>query len=200
MKKIKKITKSDIFFFTLGALVFSSISVVFAYSINATNVGITPTETSWQVDNVYDALEYIHDVDLEILMSLSSDKFNGTYKQAHGTSSNNLTSNFTKGTYFIMLYYSYGGGVQANNYSSITADKIGITPTNGTCKVIDGGMYQSGGNSVAYSSNYRFRNIFRYSFYMCSFTDNGSVVTSTYGTNQYDPDTYVMRYIKIREY
>ena len=200
MKKNNKITKYDIFFFVLGAIIFSSINIVFAYTLNATNVGFTPTEKDWQVDNVYDALEYIHNVDLEVLMSLSSDKVNGTYKQAHGSSSNNLSANFTKGTYFIMLYYSYGGGVQATNYSSITADAIGITPTNGTCNKVDGATYQSGGNSVAYSSNYRFRNILRFGFYICNFTSNGSVVTSTYGTNNYDPDTYVMRYIKIREY
>ncbi|MBR1416336.1 MAG: hypothetical protein IJ572_00770 [Bacilli bacterium] len=132
-------------------------------------------------------------------MALDSNDVQGTYKQAHASSSNSLSANFTRGKYFVMLYYSYGGGIQANNYSSISQGGIGLTPTNGTCTTIDSYFYGSGGNSVAYSSNYRFNNTLRFGFFLCDFKENGSVTSTTYATNNYDPDTYVMRYIRLKD-
>ena len=197
---MKKILSSSIFLFILGAIIFSFLGTILAYSLTANDIAFRSKDESFTIDNVNDVLEYIHDVSIESLMNLNSSDVNGTYKQAHGTSSNNITASFSKGKYFIFLIYAYGGGIQANNYSSITASGIGLTPTNGTCKSVDSATFESGGNSVAYSSNYRFRNILRFSFYICDFYTNGSISTSTYGTNNYDPDTYVMRYIKIKNY
>ena len=53
---MKKLLKSRLFFFILGALVFS-ISAVFAYSYFAQGVGFVPSDTSWNVDNIKDALD-----------------------------------------------------------------------------------------------------------------------------------------------
>ena len=197
---MKKVLNSSIFFFILGATIFSFLGVVIASSLSANDIAFTYKDSAFTIDNVNDVLEYIHDVSIESLMNLNNVNVSGTYKQAHSASSNNITANFNKGKYFIFLIYSYGGGVQANNYSSITASGIGLTPTNGTCNIVDGATFESGGNSVAYSSNYRFRNILKFSFYICDFYKNGSISTSTYSTNNYDPDTYVMRYIKVKNY
>ncbi|MBR1416339.1 MAG: H-type lectin domain-containing protein [Bacilli bacterium] len=53
-----KILKIKIFYFILGAVIFSTVSV-FAYSIIASNVGFTPKASNWNVDNVSDALDYL---------------------------------------------------------------------------------------------------------------------------------------------
>ena len=57
---MKKILKSRLFFFILGAVIFST-GTIFAYSILAPNVGFTPKDDTWDVDNVADALDYLSD-------------------------------------------------------------------------------------------------------------------------------------------
>ena len=58
MKKIFK--KSNIFAFILGALIFGSIGVVSAYTIFANDIGYTPKDTTWEVDNVKDAIDELY--------------------------------------------------------------------------------------------------------------------------------------------
>lgn len=197
---MRKLFNSSIFFFFLGALFCSFLGIVLASSLSTNDVSFTSKDNSFTINNVNDVLEYIHDESIKSIMNLNNEDVSGIYKQAHGTSNNNLTYNFSKGKYLLFLIYSYGGGISANNYSSITAEGIGLSSTNGTCKKIDAATFESGGNSVAYSGSYRFRNILKFSFYICDFFVDGSITTSSYGTNNYDPDTYVMRYIKIKNY
>ena len=54
---MKKIFKSKLLFFVLGAIMFGSIGIAFAYSIFAQDVGFTPSDSDWDVDNVKDALD-----------------------------------------------------------------------------------------------------------------------------------------------
>ena len=51
---------TKLLFFLLGAFIFS-ISAAFAYSIYANEVGYTPSENVWNVDNVQLALDYLRD-------------------------------------------------------------------------------------------------------------------------------------------
>ena len=61
---MKKLLKSRLFFFILGAVIFSTVSV-FAYSYLAGDIGFTPTDTSWKkqgggdITNVEEALNRI---------------------------------------------------------------------------------------------------------------------------------------------
>ena len=194
---MKKILNSEIFFFILGAIIFSSIGVVFAYSITASNIGFTPREVTWNVNNVSSALDDIHDVSIEKLMALKSSDVKGTYRQAHGTSNYSLSANFSKGKYFVFAIRSGGGGINATNYSNVSAGGMGITATNGTCTTIDSYYFSSGGNSVTYSNTYRFENRLSFGFFVCTFTSDGSITTSAMSTNAYDPDSYALRYIKV---
>ena len=57
MKKI--LNKNSIIGFLFGAVIFGSIASVFAFDLMAQNVGFTPRETSWEVDNVKDALDIL---------------------------------------------------------------------------------------------------------------------------------------------
>ena len=56
---MKRILKSRFFSFILGALMFGCLSVVFAYSYVASDVGFDTTDSTWNVDNVRDALDYL---------------------------------------------------------------------------------------------------------------------------------------------
>lgn len=54
---MKKIINSKFFYFLLGTLIAGGISVVFAYSLIANDVGFVPHDSTWEVDNVKDALD-----------------------------------------------------------------------------------------------------------------------------------------------
>ena len=54
-----RILKSRFFSFILGALMFGFLSVVFAYSYVASEIGFNTADSTWNVDNVKDALDYL---------------------------------------------------------------------------------------------------------------------------------------------
>ena len=54
---MQKLFKSKIFIFILGFVSAVGITSVFAYSLIANDVGFTPLDTHWEVDNVKDALD-----------------------------------------------------------------------------------------------------------------------------------------------
>lgn len=64
---MKKIFKSRIFAFVLGAILFGGIGVVSAYTILANNIGYTPKDTTWKktngedITNVKDAIDDLYD-------------------------------------------------------------------------------------------------------------------------------------------
>ncbi|MBR1416347.1 MAG: hypothetical protein IJ572_00825 [Bacilli bacterium] len=57
---MKRIFKSRLLYFILGAVIFSSVSTL-AYSIISSNVGFTPRDNTWQVNDVKEALDDLHD-------------------------------------------------------------------------------------------------------------------------------------------
>jgi hypothetical protein len=57
---MKKIIKNPIFTFILGALIFGGIVGVSAYTIFANDIGYTPKDSSWEVDNVKDAIDDLY--------------------------------------------------------------------------------------------------------------------------------------------
>ena len=84
--------------FLVGALIFS-ISAVFAYPYLAQNVGFTPSETTWNVDNTKDALDdlYFHVGDHKDF-TLSIDEVNGTYVAV------SVPSNYSNNSYTYTWY------------------------------------------------------------------------------------------------
>lgn len=72
VNNMKKIFKSRIFSFILGAVIFSGISVC-AYSLSSNDISFTPENNNWQVSNVEEAVNDLYDKsnlgDLEIIMS-----------------------------------------------------------------------------------------------------------------------------------
>ena len=53
----KKIIRKGIFIFLIVGTIFGSIAVVTAYTISAKEVGYSPKDSSWKVNNVADAIE-----------------------------------------------------------------------------------------------------------------------------------------------
>ena len=84
---MKRFLKSRIFTFILGAVIFSCITLVSAYSLFANNVGFNPTDNTWKNDddnditNVQDALDDLYlrhngyvESDLKNILKISSNK------------------------------------------------------------------------------------------------------------------------------
>ena len=57
---MKKYSNSKIFSFILGAIIFGGIGVASAYTLFANNIGFTPRDTTWNVDNTKDAIDDLH--------------------------------------------------------------------------------------------------------------------------------------------
>lgn len=57
---MKRIIKNPIFTFILGTLIFGGIVGVSAYTIFANDIGYTPKDSTWKVDNVKDAIDELY--------------------------------------------------------------------------------------------------------------------------------------------
>ncbi|MBR1416335.1 MAG: hypothetical protein IJ572_00765 [Bacilli bacterium] len=187
--------KRKIVSFILGALIFGSISTVFAFSFLSSDTEYIPSDNTWDVDNVSDAIDYLHILSDNPLYKVSSTNVLGTYGQAHGTSNYNVSINTTKGKYLVALIYSYSGAMTTCNYVNTRDSTVYLTPTNGTCTIIDSKGFTSSGSSRYNSSQY-FDQKLDFVFYRCTFAEDGTLVSNNKGTNSYDPDSYVLRYIK----
>ena len=66
---MKRILNSKLFFFILGALVFGTVSAVFAYSYTADQIGFTPIDTNWNVDNNKAALDWLYNFEAKKLVN-----------------------------------------------------------------------------------------------------------------------------------
>ena len=73
---MKRILKSRLLYFILGAVIFSSVSV-FAYSIIANQVGFNPLDSTWDVSDTAEALD---DLNYRInSFNVEATELNGTY-------------------------------------------------------------------------------------------------------------------------
>ena len=59
---MNKAFKNPLFTFILGAITFSGIGIAFAYSLVANDVGYTPSDTVWEIDNISDALDDLKEI------------------------------------------------------------------------------------------------------------------------------------------
>ncbi len=79
---MKRAFKGKVFFFVLGVLV-SVTSTVFAYSYLAQEIGFTPTDNEWEVDNVKDAIDDLHSKENKVEDIYPYQKFRA-YKDRNG--------------------------------------------------------------------------------------------------------------------
>ena len=81
--------KSNIISFILGALIFGGIGAVFAYSIFANNVGFTPTDNTWNVNNVENAINDLYRTQIYYCSFIKSIKPMTSNTSSDGTASSN---------------------------------------------------------------------------------------------------------------
>ena len=76
---MNKIFKSRIFSFVLGAIIFGGIGVTSAYTLFANNIGFTPRDTTWEVDNTKKALDDLYDKQTRIVSLWKNDNPNANF-------------------------------------------------------------------------------------------------------------------------
>ena len=89
--------KSNIFSFIVGAVLFGGIGVVAAYNMLAKDIKYTPSDTSWNVDNVEDAIDDLYaNKNKEILnkftLKVRAESYSSTYQGVTNYNMNNMSS------------------------------------------------------------------------------------------------------------
>lgn len=129
---MKKIFKSRIFIFILGAIIFGSIGSVVAYNYNAKDIKYTPSDSSWNVKTVEDSLKELYSNRNSTL-----NFYDAEYVEYQGIrSSQTITKNLSKGNYLVAVSYFDS----TNNTSPYTNQKgfendLGVVCDN-NCKII----------------------------------------------------------------
>ena len=134
---MKRLLKSRIFAFLLGALIFSGLTAVSAYSLFANQVGFTPTDTTWKkengdnITNIEEALNELYSLGNRSL-SLTTNgwtTYGGTgYVDGTGHAENVLSNLTVNKQYFIQLL----GGMEVNTYTN----NIAVSFEGATCNQV----------------------------------------------------------------
>ena len=125
---MKKIIKNPIFTFILGAIIFGSIGSVVAYNYNAKDIGYTPSDNTWEVNNVGDALKDLKDQKDEnktySFIDKGIEEFQGSRIQ-----NKTLTKTIDKGKYIVATADSFAFGsvtgttYKGNGYNKMECNK-----------------------------------------------------------------------------
>ena len=97
---MKNILKSRIMFLIIGIAISFGFGAAFAYSIIASDVGFTPTDTQWEVENVSSALDDIYQKMSKGLVELYD---NGQVSGTASTSNTTVTKSLEIGRYVVVL-------------------------------------------------------------------------------------------------
>ena len=128
---MKKVLKNPIFTFILGFVIAVGMTTVFAYSYFAPDVGYTPRDNTWNVDNVKSAID---DLRSRTYISLNSSVgwtyYNGPgYKDGAGAAENVISSLEIGKEYILNIL----GGMEVNGFIST----INVSITGATCRRTD---------------------------------------------------------------
>lgn len=132
---MKKVIKNPLFTFILGIVITSSIAGVVAMSYNAKDVGYTPSDSTWNVNNVEDAIKSLKQVEKEGRidfnnLSVSKNAVVGT-KIANRTTSLQLDP----GKYLIFASFSLSTGYTGTAVIENSTSNFDI---NVNCNVLSG--------------------------------------------------------------
>ena len=118
---MKEFIKSRIFTFILGAILFGSVGVVLAYTLFAQDIGFTPIDNTWEVNNVKSALDDLYNLKLteygylSKIWNSSSSSINYTY---------NVVENGTYLAGIAMCNDSYANPTITTSSNNIIVDKL----------------------------------------------------------------------------
>ena len=192
MKQIFK--KSNIFSFLLGALIFTGITSVAAYTILAKDIEYTPSDSTWKksngedITNVKDAIDELYVSASQPLVSKIDFSTFKTHYMGNRQSGNKLSISLTKGDYIISAVNSHAWASPSlfNLKNDIDSNSTSwINPTNGSCELLTGYYVEPTATNktddVKYVSQYTYSIL-----YKCSFTDDGKVELVTSDGNYAD--------------
>ena len=148
---MKKLMKNPIFMFILGFVIAVGVTSVLAYDLFAPNVGYTPKDDTWNVDNTKSALDDLYDVlggDHIYFDSLN-------LSEAYGKQIKNRTTsvNLEDGEYLIIISYGFAstGWGSTSVYEGYDGS---ITCTNNcTIETIRSRRYYGRGNNAILWTN-----------------------------------------------
>ena len=194
---MKKFLTSRIFAFILGAIIFSGVTGVIAATIMAKDVSYTPKDTTWNVDNVEDAIDSLYTKANTTITGLNSQistlesqlneplinkiDFSKKNDVSYGNwqTSRTVSIDLEKGSYIIFLEFvdSYSSDSQTanivnKNLSSFTNDLI---YSNGTCEIIDADSVSVGSSTGYGSANVHITAYSNTKVFKCNFTDRTTV-------------------------
>ena len=128
---MKKIIKSRVFAFILGAITFGSIGVV-AATYNAKQISYTPKDTSWKVNNVRDAIDELYNKanSSKVATQVATLTTQGaTYTmQNDGYIIGTASSTYNEGGYWISYNDNNAGTdiLSTSNYNDLTIHKVSL--------------------------------------------------------------------------
>lgn len=112
---MKRIIKNPIFTFILGIILTSSITVV-AYTTLAKDIGYTPKDNTWEVDNVKDAIDQLYTkANDKIILNTFYDAIYGEHIGTLSTTEYRSSINLEKGKYIILSSYIASNGSASQN-------------------------------------------------------------------------------------
>ena len=176
---MKRIIKNPLLTFILGALIFGSIGVVSAYTIFANDIGYTPKDTSWEVDNVKDAIDDLYiEASKPLIDRIDFSKKNDII-YGNWATSRSVSINLDKGSYIIFLEYvdsysSYNQTATSIN-RDVTTFSNNLVYSTGTCEIIDGDSISVGSSSGIDNTNVHVTAYSNTKVFKCNFTDSTTV-------------------------
>ena len=136
---MKKIFKNPFLTFILGAIVFSGITVA-AYTITSNDVGYTPSDNTWEVDNVRDAIDYLYNQILQKPKIINLITNTDNYVKPSAASYNHTFTN--NGTVIVDIAAADGNNQLINNWDySVKKNNISIEKTDGYSNGYNGHYY-----------------------------------------------------------
>ena len=187
---MKKVFKSRIFAFILGALIFSGITAVSAYSIFANDIGYTPKDTTWKksngedITNVKDAIDELYEKSLSNGLNYN----NINYKILSFQERKQITDislDLSKGKYvcnYSLSFYTSGNdntiNGESNNYSPLVSGCDTTNKINGISKTVAAGTsyLKNSSNTSIYTNGTNFLYTFT-----CD-VNNSKTITVTHTT------------------
>ena len=143
---MKKFIKNNLFGFLIGGLIFGSIGIYGTNVYQSSAIEYSPTDASWEVDNVNEAINSLHNLVNSSSISKIAKDTSGNEASVHyygaRISSVTKTFNMNKGKYTLFVFSTYNDiysatatGGDTTNQTVVNGGKI--TKINDYCYIVE---------------------------------------------------------------
>ena len=138
---MKKVFKSRMFSFILGAVIFGFVGAVSAYSLFANNVGFTPSDATWKktngddITNVEDAINELYiDANKDIFEKIDLTTESDIFYALRDVNERKVSLNLQKGKYLVLFVVGMAANTNGTVTNGIThSQTIPFSAENATC-------------------------------------------------------------------